>query len=280
MRPRRRGSAAQRDRLLVRAAGLRQRVADLPDPDDVLVAYLPSRTSEGGESGLAQAKALAICRRLVAVHCLYGVDKNPLAVELAKLSLWLESYAEGLPLTFLDHRLICGDSLTGPFFEHLLTYPVSGKPLDDLFAQGLTDRLTAILSDALTHVRDLEASVGKDVADLEQKRAAKARLDAALEPLKQLARAWSGAVMLGDVSGDAVVRRARAGCRRKCGLDPGQRPARAFVDARASGTCLRPRLPGGLSSNGGPSAWAVSTPCSEIRHGMCLRLESSHFWPR
>ena len=56
---------------------------------------------------------LAICRRLVAVHCLYGVDSNRLAIELAKVSLWLESYAEGLPLTFLDHRLVQGDSVLG-----------------------------------------------------------------------------------------------------------------------------------------------------------------------
>ena len=82
--------------------------------------YLPSHSPEGELSGLSESRALALCRRLVAVHCLYGVDKNPLAVELAKLALWLESYAEGLPLTFMDHRLICGDSLTGPFFEHLL----------------------------------------------------------------------------------------------------------------------------------------------------------------
>ena len=40
------------------------------------------------------------------LYCLYGVDKNPLAVELAKLALWLESHAEGMPLTFLDHRLV------------------------------------------------------------------------------------------------------------------------------------------------------------------------------
>ncbi|MCA9241415.1 MAG: hypothetical protein KDA37_14500, partial [Planctomycetales bacterium] len=144
-----------------------------------------------------------VARRLVAERCLYGVDKNPLAVELAKLSLWLESYAEGLPLTFMDHRLIQGDSLTGPFFEHLLTYPKSGEKLDDLFAQGLTERLQATLAAALVHVRDLEASVGKDVADLEQKRAAKEKLDAALAPLKTLAAAWSGGVMLGDDSDDA-----------------------------------------------------------------------------
>lgn len=193
----------ERHSLLARAAELRQRVADLPDPEDELVAYLPSRAAEGEESGLSQRKAEALCRRLVAVHCLYGVDKNPLAVELAKLSLWLESYAEGLPLTFLDHRLICGDSLTGPFVEHLLTYPQSGAKLDDLFAQDLTERLKGTLAAALGHVRDLETSVGKDVADLELKRSAKEKLDAALAPLKTLAAAWSGGVMLGDQCDDA-----------------------------------------------------------------------------
>lgn len=181
-----------------RARELHQRVVDLPDPDDVLVAYLPSHAPEGERDGLSQFKALAICRRLAAVHCLYGVDKNPLAVELSKLSLWLESYAEGLPLTFMDHRLICGDSLTGPFFEHLLTYPVSGEPIEGVHVQGFTDRLTGVLAEALTHVKDLEASVGKDFAELEQKRAVKMRLDGALKPLKKLVAAWTGAVMLGE----------------------------------------------------------------------------------
>jgi hypothetical protein len=51
--------------------------------------------------------------RDVAAHCLYGVDKNPLAVELCRVALWLESHAEGRPLTFLDHRIKCGDSLVG-----------------------------------------------------------------------------------------------------------------------------------------------------------------------
>jgi len=194
---------AEREALLTRAAELRQRVEDLPDPNNELLAYLPSRAAEGEESGLSQKKAEAMCRRLVAVHCLYGVDKNPLAVELAKLSLWLESYAEGLPLTFLDHRLICGDSLTGPFFEHLLTYPKCGGRLDDLFAQGLTQRLQDTLTGALVHIRDLEASVGKDLADLHLKESAKAKLDAALAPLKTLAAAWSGGAMLGDTCDDA-----------------------------------------------------------------------------
>ena len=52
-------------------------------------------------------------RRLIAEKCLYGVDKNPLAVELAKLSLWLTTVAKGRPFGFLDHNLRSGDSLLG-----------------------------------------------------------------------------------------------------------------------------------------------------------------------
>ncbi|HEY8031772.1 MAG TPA: DNA methyltransferase [Methylocella sp.] len=52
-------------------------------------------------------------RRLVAQRCLYGVDKNPRAVDLAKLSLWLATLARDHEFTFLDHALKCGDSLVG-----------------------------------------------------------------------------------------------------------------------------------------------------------------------
>lgn len=54
-----------------------------------------------------------IARRLIAERCLYGVDLNPLAVELAKLSIWLLTLAKGRPFGFLDHNLRCGDSLLG-----------------------------------------------------------------------------------------------------------------------------------------------------------------------
>ena len=46
-------------------------------------------------------------------HCIYGVDKNPLAVELCKVALWLESHNPGKPLNFLDHHIKCGDAIVG-----------------------------------------------------------------------------------------------------------------------------------------------------------------------
>src|SRR5205807_7643774 len=56
---------------------------------------------------------VVLARREVVDHCLYGVDKNPVAAEMAKLSLWLTTVARERPFTFLDHAIQVGDSLLG-----------------------------------------------------------------------------------------------------------------------------------------------------------------------
>lgn len=66
-------------------------------------------------------------RRLVAQRCLYGVDVNPMAVQLARLSLWLASLSADRPLTFLDHHLTTGDSLVGASFADLGRSPVAAR---------------------------------------------------------------------------------------------------------------------------------------------------------
>ncbi|MCL6649684.1 MAG: restriction endonuclease, partial [Chloroflexi bacterium] len=84
--------------------------------------------------------------RDVVAHCVYGVDKNPLAVELCRVALWLEAHCAGKPLTFLDHRIRCGDSLLGVFDLEVLKRgipdeafaPVSGD--DRRLATSLTRR--------------------------------------------------------------------------------------------------------------------------------------------
>ena len=58
-----------------------------------------------------------IIRRIILKRCVYGVDKNPMAVELAKVSLWLHTFTVGAPLSFLDHHLRCGDSLFGEWVK-------------------------------------------------------------------------------------------------------------------------------------------------------------------
>ncbi|MHC5595913.1 MAG: Eco57I restriction-modification methylase domain-containing protein, partial [Nostoc sp.] len=65
---------------------------------------------------------LLYARRLVAQRCLYGVDKNPFAVNLAKLSLWLATLAKAHPFTFLDHAFKWGDSLVGLTSKQIKTF--------------------------------------------------------------------------------------------------------------------------------------------------------------
>jgi hypothetical protein len=67
------------------------------------------RTGEDQPSPTAMRHAIRDTIR----HCIYGVDKNPLAVELCKVALWLEAHNPGEPLNFLDHKIKCGDSIVG-----------------------------------------------------------------------------------------------------------------------------------------------------------------------
>ena len=66
-------------------------------------------------------------RRLVAQHCLYGVDANPMAVQVARLSMWLTTLARGRPLSFLDHRFVAGDSLVGASLDDVQRQPPQGR---------------------------------------------------------------------------------------------------------------------------------------------------------
>lgn len=61
----------------------------------------------------AQLDDRHIVRRMILKRCVYGADKNPMAVELAKVALWLHTFTVGAPLSFIDHHLHCGDSLFG-----------------------------------------------------------------------------------------------------------------------------------------------------------------------
>ena len=78
-------------------------------------------------------------RRMVLKRCVYGVDKNPMAVELAKVSLWLHTFTVGAPLSFLDHHLRCGDSLFGAWVRPALD---SAEREGGLFLKGPLSRAT------------------------------------------------------------------------------------------------------------------------------------------
>ena len=75
-----------------------------------------------------------IVRRMVLKRCVYGVDKNPMAVELAKVALWLHTFTVGAPLSFLDHHLRCGDSLFGSWVRTGIDKVTAQAP--PLFLEG------------------------------------------------------------------------------------------------------------------------------------------------
>ena len=85
-------------------------------------------------------------RRIVAQRCLYGVDKNPLAAEMAKLSLWLLTLQKDKPFTFLDHAIRSGDSLVGIANTHQLTsFSLDGNGPDmPMFTDAIQKRLDAV----------------------------------------------------------------------------------------------------------------------------------------
>jgi len=84
------------------------------------------RDGEWHRSDVTAADRIAL-RREVAQRCLFGVDLNPTAVQVARLSLWLTTLAADKPLTFLDHRLVAGNSLVGASPADLWRQPGGGR---------------------------------------------------------------------------------------------------------------------------------------------------------
>ncbi|MBI4955203.1 MAG: N-6 DNA methylase [Myxococcales bacterium] len=107
--------------------------------DAVLAAW--TREGKAHELSAAHEDPLLHARRMVAQRCLYGVDKNDSAVELAKLSLWLVTLAKALPFTFLDHALRHGDSLVGLSFEQIRAFHWKPGKQVHLAEQVLKDAL-------------------------------------------------------------------------------------------------------------------------------------------
>ena len=129
------------------------------------------RKTRGTMPGDADVEQVALeARRLVAEYCLYGVDINPLAVEMAKLSLWLITMDRERPFGFLDDRLVRGDSLLGLVsieqLETLHIDPVAGRKLTEGtldFAEGwrqklarAADKRRQITATSVVTIRDVE----------------------------------------------------------------------------------------------------------------------------
>lgn len=90
------------------------------DGEDLGNELLPCRPDDP----TFEARLKAVLRRYVVEHCVYGVDLDPLAVELCRLALWIETMDRDLPFTFLDHKLRPGNGLVGTWLDRFRDYPL------------------------------------------------------------------------------------------------------------------------------------------------------------
>ena len=90
------------------------------------------RISRHRSSGTPSQEAFQHALREVVSNCIYGVDRNPMAVELCKVALWIEALEPGKPLSFLDARIRCGDSLIGVFDYEMLRRGLPDEAFDEL----------------------------------------------------------------------------------------------------------------------------------------------------
>ena len=147
-----------------------------------------------------RAERILIARRLVASRCLYGVDFNPMAVELAKLSLWLITLMKGRPFGFLDHALKCGDSLLGVSSVQQIEN-FSLRPGDRQVTFATAD-LAKNVEEASAKRRALEDLPSNDHTQIETKNRLHAEAEAATAKVKALADCLI-AVELRGLDGDA-----------------------------------------------------------------------------
>ncbi|RZU75501.1 hypothetical protein EV384_4045 [Micromonospora kangleipakensis] len=140
-------------------------------------------------------------RRQIIEHCLYGVDINPMAVEMAKLSLWLVSMDPQRPFTFLDDRLVAGDSLLGITSLEQLEYmhldPKKGRALHEDTLHGFTSGVRSLVAEVADDRRAIgRITLGDDpMAALSKKRELLEIAKAKAEPFSLFADLTVGAVL-------------------------------------------------------------------------------------
>jgi len=174
-------------------------------------AYETALVREGGLShGDITDPERASFRRAIAQRCLFGVDINPMAVQLGRLSLWLATLAADKPLTFLDHHLRTGNSLLGASLADVVRYPFANRrtrasPLPLFDDQALDAAMQATVGprlaitnepgDTLDQVRAKERMLGRLDRD-----------DGPLAKWKRVADLWCGRWFPLDGDGEAAAR--------------------------------------------------------------------------
>ena len=161
-------------------------LADRPIPHVTAMLEKLRRAAENSLGELADTvdiETSALLRRLIARRCVYGVDINPISVELARVSMWIHTFVPGLPLSFLDHNLIVGDSLTG-----IGTVDEAMDELTETGAQAglFDDPVREALKAAEEPLKRLSNTVDATTDDIEASRRAAAEARDAVQPVADL----------------------------------------------------------------------------------------------
>ncbi len=151
--------------------------------DELEKLRVAAKKTLGEAADERQLEKNQLLRRLIARRCIYGVDLNPLAVELARLSVWIHTFVPGLPLSFLDHNLVCGNSLVG-----IGTFD---EAIDELTEAGANyglfdDPAKKLLEAASDDIRTLRELPDADMKDIDRAKAAIRHMEKALSGLKAI----------------------------------------------------------------------------------------------
>lgn len=128
-----------------------------------------------------------LLRRAVAERCLFGIDLNPLAVELARLTIWLETVAPDRPLSFLDHHLKVGDALLGARLSDLRSLRIGVQ------SDQVTIAEVELETDLPSVLQELLAVVSRDARtreDIDEKEEHARHANELLEPYRRVADLW------------------------------------------------------------------------------------------
>ncbi len=154
---------------------------------------------------------LTVACRLVSERSLYGVDKNPMAVEMAKLSLWLITLAKNKPFTFLDHNLRCGDSLLGADERQLHNGSLDAKSGEVTQMSQISYAMQYILPTVIEKRRQIATLADFDITIIQHKERLLKEADQALEIVK-----LGADLLIGIALSDA---KRRAGLQGTLGMD-------------------------------------------------------------
>ncbi len=152
-----------------------------------------NKNDEFIESSLQKATFKDVCKRYILKHCIYGMDINPLATDITKFAIWLETFIVGIPLSFMDNHIKYGNSVLG-FIDNIYTKInidklASGK--SNLFFNDMINILeekreesVMLIDEVYTLIAEINSNIDISTQEVETNYASYAKVDARLQYLK------------------------------------------------------------------------------------------------